>query len=45
MTVTAVGKGYSEATGGSIDSDSRDELVFVGVKDEDALRRALASID
>ncbi|HEX7675899.1 MAG TPA: OmpA family protein [Bdellovibrio sp.] len=45
VPVTAVGKGSSEATGGSIASDRRAELVFVGVKDEDALRRALASID
>lgn len=44
VPVTAVGKGASEATGGSIASDRRAELVFVGVKDEDALRRALASI-
>ncbi|MDG0818064.1 OmpA family protein [Bdellovibrio svalbardensis] len=44
VPVTAVGKGSSEATGGSMRADRRTELVFVGVKDEEALRNALASI-
>ncbi len=44
VPVTAVGKGAAEATGGSIKADRRTDLVFVGVKDEDALRSALASI-
>lgn len=44
VPVTAVGKGSSEASGGSVKADRRAELVFIGVKDEDALRSALASI-
>lgn len=44
VPVTAVGKGATEATGGSMKADRRTDLVFVGVKDEDALRNALASI-
>lgn len=45
VPVTAVGKGSSEASGGSVKADRKTELVFVGVKDEDALRQALASIE
>ncbi|MBO9666900.1 MAG: OmpA family protein [Bdellovibrio sp.] len=41
--VVAVGRG-SEDTTGSMRQDRRAELVFVGVKDEDALRRALSNI-
>lgn len=45
LPVTAVGKGSSEATGGALKADRRVELVFIGVKDDQALRSALASIE
>ena len=45
VPIDVVAKGSSEASGGSLAEDRRAELVFVGVKDEDALRRALASAE
>lgn len=42
--ITAVGKG-SEDSLGSKNADRRAELVFIGVKDEAALRSALSSIE
>jgi outer membrane protein OmpA-like peptidoglycan-associated protein len=44
VEVVAVGKGASD-TMGSKAQDRRAELIFKGVKDEDALRRALTEIE
>ena len=44
VDVVAVGKGASDSTGIK-SQDRRAELVFIGVKDEDALRRALSDVE
>jgi OOP family OmpA-OmpF porin len=43
VDVVAVGKGATDSTGIKA-QDRRAELVFIGVKDEDALRRALSDV-
>ncbi|WP_413585130.1 OmpA family protein [Bdellovibrio sp. HCB274] len=43
--ITAVGRGSEGASGGKNSSDRRAELVFIGVKDEAALRNALSSVE
>lgn len=44
VDVVAVGKGATDSTGIKA-QDRRAELVFIGVKDEDALRRALSDVE
>ncbi|WP_413582423.1 OmpA family protein [Bdellovibrio sp. HCB288] len=43
--VAAVGRGSEGSVGGSNREERRAELHFIGVKDEDALRRALSSVE
>jgi outer membrane protein OmpA-like peptidoglycan-associated protein len=45
VPVETIGKGESEATGHAVRSERRAELVFIGVKNEEALKNALASIE
>lgn len=44
VPITAIGKGETKTSGKTMRADRRTDLVFVGVKDETALRNALASI-
>ncbi|UOF02920.1 OmpA family protein [Bdellovibrio reynosensis] len=44
IDVVAVGRGSEEATG-NLDQDRRAELIFMGVKDEKALRDALSTVE